>query len=302
MSFLAVLTIVASAMSLFGANTDSTWRTELLQWRAQRARNLTAPEGWMSLVGLDWLKPGDNSFGSAKDNAIVTAKAPARMAVIRLEKDRVTLLAPSGGFPKEMSVDGRAPRPGETVTPDDAPNPTKITYGTLTILLIHRGDKYGLRIKDSESPTILAFRGLKWYAPKAAYRVRAKWIPYGVPKRRQVATMIGTTEKMEAPGVAEFTIAGKTYRLEPVIEDPGDKRLFFIMRDTTSTTETYGAGRFLYTEFPDHGLKQPGELWMDFNRTQNPPCAYTPYATCPLPWPENRLQVAIPAGEKRYHP
>jgi uncharacterized protein (DUF1684 family) len=94
---------------------------------------------------------------------------------------------------------------------------------------------------------------------------------------------------------------GKTLRLEPVLEEPTAKELFFILRDTTSTKTTYGAGRFLYTEFPDHGLTQPGRLWLDFNRLYNPPCAFTAYATCPLPPPQNRLNVAIPAGEQRYH-
>jgi uncharacterized protein (DUF1684 family) len=105
----------------------------------------------------------------------------------------------------------------------------------------------------------------------------------------------------DIPGVAEFTLDGKAFRLEPILESPDDKDLFFILRDATSRTETYGAGRFLYTDLPDHGLNQPGELWLDFNRAENPPCAYTPFATCPLPPPQNRLQVAIPAGQQRYH-
>jgi uncharacterized protein len=105
----------------------------------------------------------------------------------------------------------------------------------------------------------------------------------------------------EVPGIAEFILDGKTYRLEPILEKPGDKQLFFIFRDLTSKTETYGAGRFLYTPLPDQGLAQPGDVELDFNRAENPPCAYTPYATCPLPLPQNRLQVAIPAGQQRYH-
>jgi uncharacterized protein (DUF1684 family) len=106
---------------------------------------------------------------------------------------------------------------------------------------------------------------------------------------------------MPVPGAAEFVLNGKTVRLEPVLESPKDKDLFFILRDRTSQTTTYGAARFLYTDFPDHGLSQPGKIWLDFNRLENPPCAYTPYATCPLPPPQNRLTVALPAGEQRYH-
>jgi uncharacterized protein (DUF1684 family) len=116
-----------------------------------------------------------------------------------------------------------------------------------------------------------------------------------------IPTILGTVSKLPAPGAAEFTVDGKVVRLEPVLEDPQSTELFFILRDTTSKTTTYGAGRFLYTELPDHGLTQPGEVWLDFNELINPPCAFTPYATCPLPPPQNRLTVAIPAGEQRYH-
>ncbi len=295
------ITVVLSGLSS-AADPTSTWRADLHNWRIQRAKNLTAPEGWMSLVGLDWLQPGNNAFGSAADNAVVLKKQlPAQMGFFRLDQTVVTLVAPAAGFPKALLVDGHSPKNGQTLVPDDSEHPSRITAGTLTILIIHRADRYGARVKDAQAPTIVNFHGLKWFDPNPAYRVRARWTPYNPPRQKPVATIIGTTDNMTVPGIAEFTLDGKTYRLEPVLEEPGDKQLFFIMRDTTSKTETYGAGRFLYTDFPDHGLSQPGELWIDFNRAQNPPCAYTPYATCPLPPPENRLQVAIPAGEKRYH-
>ena len=115
-----------------------------------------------------------------------------------------------------------------------------------------------------------------------------------------IPTVIGTTLAMPAPGVAEFVVDGKTVRLEPVLEEPGTQELYFILRDTTARTTTDQAARFLYTGFPDHGLTQPGLLRIDFNRLENPPCAYTPFATCPLPVPQNRLAVALPVGEKRY--
>jgi uncharacterized protein (DUF1684 family) len=131
--------------------------------------------------------------------------------------------------------------------------------------------------------------------------VHAKWVPYNPAKILEIPTILGTVSKLPAPGAAEFTIDGKTVRLEPVLEEPDSKELFFIMRDTTSKTTTYGAGRFLYTQLPDHGLTQPGAVELDFNRLINPPCAFTAYATCPLPPPQNRLPVPIPAGEQRYH-
>lgn len=297
----SLITVLLAFVLSLGAVDQSAWRGDLLRWRAQRAKNLVAPEGWMSLIDLEWLQSGDNQFGSAANNSIVLKKLPAHVGSFRLQNNSVTLIAPPGGFPKRVLVNGRAPHNLQAIVADDAPKPTKITAGTLTILIVHRANRFGVRVKDSKAPTIVNFRGLHWYEPSPAYRVRARWTPFNPTKQRSVPTIIGTTETYSVPGVAEFTLSGKQFRLEPVLEEPGDKQLFFILRDTTSKSKTYGAGRFLYTGFPDHGLSQPGELWIDFNRMQNPPCAYTPYATCPLPPPENRLDVAIPAGEQRYH-
>ena len=284
-----------------GAEDQASWQNDLLAWRAQRATNLQAPEGWLSLIALGWLKEGDNSFGSAEDSRVqITGKAPAHIAIVRLEKGGLRLLPPAGGFPKELVVDGQ-PAKEQTLLADDADKPSKLTIGTLTIIVIHRDEQFALRVKDLEAPTRVGFHGLRWYAPNAAYRVQARWIPYNPPKVLDIPTVLGTTTHMPAPGVAEFTVDGQVLRLEPVLEDPKATDLFFILRDTTSKTTTYGAGRFLYTELPDHGVGQPGKVWLDFNRLVNPPCAFTAYATCPLPPAQNRLSVPIPAGEQRYH-
>jgi uncharacterized protein (DUF1684 family) len=197
-------------------------------------------------------------------------------------------------------IDGGSPQ-AQQLLPDDTPKPSKLTVATLTMILIHRDDKFGLRIKDPQAATRLGFHGLRWYEPKAHYRVQARWIPYTPPKVLAIPTVLGTVTHLPAPGVAEFKLDGQMHRLEPVLEEPGDTQLFFILRDTTSSKTTYGAGRFLYADLPDHGLTQPGAIWLDFNRLYNPPCAFTAYATCPLPPPQNRLPIAIPAGERRYH-
>jgi uncharacterized protein len=283
------------------AATDPGWESDLNAWRASRAASLQAPEGWLSLIGLDWLQEGDNSFGSNADNRIqIGAKIPGHIAIVRVEKSTLRLVPPSGGFPAGFFVNGKPAEEG-ALGADDSANPSKLTVGTITIIIIKRDGRFALRIKDPQAPTRVSFHGLKWYPPNAAYRVRAKWIPNNPPKVLEIPTILGTTTHLPAPGVAEFTIDGETVRLEPVLEDPKSTELFFIMRDTTSKKTTYGAGRFLYTELPNHGVSQPGELWLDFNRLVNPPCAFTPYATCPLPPPQNRLTVAIPAGEQRYH-
>jgi uncharacterized protein (DUF1684 family) len=305
----ALVAMLAFSQSL-AAGADSknsddqgSWQRDLLAWRAQRATNLQAPEGWLSLIALGWLKEGDNSFGSAEDSRVqIAGKAPAHIAVVRWDKEKGTLrlLPPAEGFPKDLLVDGQ-PAKDQALLADDAEKPSKLTIGALTVIVIHRDDQFALRVKDLEAPTRLGFHGLRWYEPNASYRIHARWIPYNPPKVLDIPTVLGTTTHMPAPGAAEFTLDGKVVRLEPVLEDPKSTDLFFIMRDATSKTTTYGAGRFVYTELPDHGVTQPGEVWLDFNRLVNPPCAFTAYATCPLPPPQNRLGVPIPAGERRYH-
>jgi uncharacterized protein len=295
-AFVAGTTTMTMAMAI-----DDAWTRDLLAWRAQRATSLQAPEGWLSLIALGWLKEGDNSFGPAADNRIqITGKAPAHIAIVRLEKGALRLLPPAEGFPKDLLLDGQ-PAKEQALFADDADKPSKLKIGTLTIIVIHRDDQFGLRVKDLQAPTRIGFHGLRWYELNASYRVRARWIPYNPPKMLDIPTVLGTTTHMPSPGAAEFTLDGQVLRLEPVLEDPKSTDLFFIVRDATSKTTTYGAGRFLYTELPDHGVDQPGELWLDFNKLENPPCAFTPYATCPLPPVQNRLSVPIPAGERRYH-
>jgi uncharacterized protein (DUF1684 family) len=289
----------------FAADTKVTagsWKSDLLAWRTQQAKDLQDPNGWLTLIGLEWLKPGDNSFGSAKGSAlVVAAPTAAHLGVVRLTGDTLQLLPPPDGYPKGLLVAGAVPANPQDLAADTSGHPSKITIGSITITAIHRGDRYGLRIKDSKAQSRLQFHGLKWYPPDEAYRVHAKWVPYNPPHHVAIPTILGTEVMSDVPGAAEFNLDGKTYHLEPIIESPEDKYLFFILRDATSKTETYGAGRFLYTDLPDHGLTQPGEVWLDFNRAENPPCAYTPYATCPLPPPQNRLPIPIPAGQQRYH-
>jgi uncharacterized protein (DUF1684 family) len=287
-----LVALVLMSSLLFAADASPSKQDEE-KWRADRKASLLAPDGWFSLVGLDWLRPGKTSVGSAKDNTIqLTGDAAAHVAVFDLEAQQVELLPPPSGFPAGLTVDGKPAQSG--VAGEDKP----LKIGTFTLVAIQRGDRFALRIKDAKAPTLLQFNGLKWYAPDEKYRVLAKWLPYTPPHDVEIPTVLGTTVKDKIPGVAEFVVDGQTVRLEPIVE--GDK-LFFILRDSTSHSTTYGAGRFLYTDLPSSGLNKQGELWLDFNHLQNPPCAYTPYATCPLPPPQNRLQVAIPAGEKRYH-
>jgi uncharacterized protein (DUF1684 family) len=224
------------------------------------------------------------------------------LGVLHLEGETVTLNPPEGGFPAGFLIDGKPVQMQKLHTdPDHDKNNPRLTIGTLNMYVIHRGERFALRIKDAKSAALVDFHGLKWYPPNEAYRVTAHWIPYSPQKTFTIATLIGTSYPAQVPGSAEFTLNGKTYRLDPILEDPAVAKLFFVLRDTTSSSTTYGACRFLYTGFPDHGLDKAGELVLDFNRLENPPCAYTPYATCPLPPRQNRLPIPLPVGERRYH-
>jgi uncharacterized protein (DUF1684 family) len=278
---------------------DAAWLQQVNAWRSQREHEVSSPDGWLTLVGLEWLKPGSNSFGTAEDNAIkIRARAPEHIGLLTVSGSTVQLLSPTGGFPPDLQVDGKPAREGPLTTA--GPKPSTMTWHGVTMVVLPRGDRFALRIKDADSPTRSAFRGLHWYAPDPAYRVTARWIPYKPPQIERIATVIGTTLNMTSPGAAEFLLKGKVYLLEPVIEGGDTSRLFFILRDATSQTTTYQAARFLYTGLPSNGAAQPGTLTLDFNELYNPPCAYTPYATCPLPPEKNRLTVAIEAGEQRY--
>lgn len=278
---------------------DAPWRQQLATWRTQREHELAAPDSWLTLVGLEWLKPGVNSFGAAPDNLVkIRAQAPPHFGLLTVAGSTVQLLSPTGGFPSDLQINGKPAREGP-LSADNA-EPSTLTWHGLTMVVLPRGGRYALRVKDADSPTRTGFHGLHWYAPDERFRVTAKWIPFTPPHVEKIPTIIGTTLNMPAPGIAEFSLNGKTLRLEPVIEGGEQDKLFFILRDATSRTTTYEAARFLHTGLPSHGVAEPGTLTLDFNELYNPPCAYTPYATCPLPPEQNRLSVPIEAGEQRY--
>ena len=165
----------------------------------------------------------------------------------------------------------------------------------LKFYVIKRGDRYGVRVKDPRSAMLAEFDGLDYYPVEAAYRIEARWVTYDEPKELDLATAVGTVQTMLVPGRAEFELDGERLSLEPMLGSLEDESYFFLMRDKTSGKETYGAGRYLYTESP-----QDGRIVLDFNKAYNPPCVFTPYATCPLPPPQNRLEIRIEAGEKDY--
>jgi len=252
------------------------YQDEILAWRAQRESALRADGGWLTVAGLFWLKEGANSFGSAAANDIVLPDGEARAGMFELHGGKVTV-ALHGQPPRELHPDSEAP--ADVVKIKD-----------LTLYAIKRGDRYGIRLKDKNSSFRREFTGLHWFPPQESARVTARFV--AAPARLTVPNILGQKEEEPCPGYAVFRWSGQELRLYPVEE--GDQ-LFFIFRDLTSGKETYGAGRFLYA-----GLPHDGWVVLDFNKAYNPPCAFTPYATCPLPPAQNRLAVRIDAGELKY--
>jgi len=170
-----------------------------------------------------------------------------------------------------------------------------VELGSVSLQVIERGGRFGIRLKDKNAAARREFTGCRWYEVKEGYRIEAKWVPHPEPRPLKVPNILGQTESMPSPGYAEFKVAGTTVRLDGVLETPQSTQLWFILRDQTSGKDTYPAGRFLYAELP-----KDGRVVLDFNRAYNPPCAFTAYATCPLPPPQNWLAVKIEAGELNY--
>jgi hypothetical protein len=271
-------------------STPSHFEAETRDWHAKRISRLKAEDGWLSLVGLHWLKEGDSRFGSAPDNELVfPAPAPARVGTFSRKGDSVSLTLEPG---VSLTLDGK-PFTGGTVRSDAQGGPDTLALGTMRFFIIRRGERLGVRVKDPEAPTRKNFHGIPTYAPNPTWRLEARFEPATQQTKIAVPNVLGEVEDMASPGTAVFTVGGQEYRLTPV--DDGSGQLFFIFGDLTNRDETYGAGRFVYADMP-----KDGRLVLDFNRAYNPPCAFTPFATCPLPPPQNRLKLRVEAGEKRY--
>jgi uncharacterized protein (DUF1684 family) len=267
------------------------YEAEIQSWRADREARLKADDGWLSVVGLFWLKEGANRFGAAPDNEIVlpAGSAPARAGVLELRGTTTSLRLEPGVV---ATVKG-APVAALELHADTSGAPEVVRLGRLAFHVIERSGRYGIRLKDSESPRRRTFSGLRWFPVQSSWRIAARFEPYDPPRKVPIANVLGQVNDMTSPGRAVFKAGNKEVSLDAVLEEPDAQELFFIFRDLTTGKTTYGAGRFLYT-----GLAAAGAVVLDFNKAYSPPCAFTSYATCPLPPPQNRLSVAVEAGEK----
>jgi uncharacterized protein (DUF1684 family) len=204
--------------------------TDLDHWRKAYADNLAQPDGWLTLVALQWLPDGDTTVGSAPNNKLALKHLPAHLGTFQQHNGHVELLAPPEGFAPSVVVDNRHAVTPATLNPDDTAHPSELISGDVHITVIHRGNRYYLRIKDAYAPTRIHFRGLNWYAPNPALRINAKWVPYTPAKTVHILNVLGQSSEEQAPGYAEFQLDGHTYKLEPLVEG---NSLFFDFRDLT---------------------------------------------------------------------
>ncbi len=282
-----LMSLVVAAGSLDAA----THRREIEAWQKARDVRLRSDSGWLTLAGLFWLKPGVNRFGAdgANDIVLPAHASPARAGIFVVAEDEVAVEISPGVM---VTLGGKPVMKAALRSDAGGATPDLLTMGSLTMQVIERNGRLAIRLKDSKSKVRSTFKGLGYFPVNPRYRIVARFIPHPDPVTITVPNVLGFSEALPSPGYAQFELGGKTYRLDPVIESPGDTQLFFIFRDQTAGRATYGSGRFLYADPP-----QNGRVVLDFNKAYSPPCAFTSYATCPLPPQQNRLPIAVEAGE-----
>jgi len=269
------------------------YEAELAEWQAQRVARLTAPDGWLSLIGLHFLREGEQRVGSLAESDIVLAAGPSSLGVIDLQPSgRVMLrVTPGAG----VHVDGREVLSAELIPQGRGPRgeTTTVSCGSMSFYVIVRGGRMALRVQDTAAPRRMEFAGIERFATDESWRIEARWEAFGAPREVTITNTLGQESRALVMGRAVFDREGRRLTLLPLQETLGEP-LFFIIADETSGHESYGPARFVYADPPD----ESGRLVIDFNKAINPPCAFTPYATCPLPPAENVMPVAVRAGEK----
>jgi len=271
---------------------DPDYRADIELWRTQRLERLTVDDGWLTVVGLHWPKDGANRFGSESGNEVVLEApgVPPLAGTIEITEEGVVVRAP-----EEVGARVNGEPFTESMAASDASGkPDLFGLGRLTFFVIDRGGRIGIRVKDPESEARRHFEGIEHFPIDARYKVTATLEPYDEPKTVQIPTIIGEPTPMLAPGLLRFSLNGDTLALEPYVSSPDSESYFFVVRDRTSGDTSYGGGRFLTAD----AVGEDGTTTIDFNYLYSPPCAFTAYATCPLPTPQNTLAIPIEAGEK----
>ncbi len=274
---------------------ESGFLADLEAWKNRRRESLLQEAGWLTLVGLYWFQEGENRFGSDPGGELVLGikDVPPLLATFQRKGNQVSVEVPAGlHVTHGGEVVGRLP-----LRADADGNPTLLEYGTISFYVIRRGQRVGLRVKDRKSPVYLGFRGVDSFPPSLEWRIEGRLIPAPGGTTVAVPNVLGQVNQEVSPGKVLFQYKGMEYGLIPLQSDPKED-LFFVFGDTTNGRETYGGGRFLVARPP----APDGTVVLDFNRATNPPCVFTPYATCPLPPKENRLNLRVEAGERMYGP
>ena len=272
---------------------DPKYVAEIEAWRQERLSHLTAEDGWLTLVGLHWLKDGTTELGACKtcEPRLPGAHAPRSFGALTVKGTDVSLKVTEG---VDVKLDGKVVKHPTLKSDAKGQKPTVLSFGPLTFFVIERGGALALRVRDSQATARQDFHGIPTFPVDARWRITGKFEPYTPPREVETPTAAGVVEKQVSPGAVVFTLQGQTVRLETV-QEPGSSELFIVFADATSGKETYGSGRFVYAAQPVQG-----QVTVDFNRAYNPPCAFSAFATCPLPPPGNRLAQRIEAGEKTY--
>ena len=274
-----------------GAPADP-YRADVESFRKAREAKLTSDTGWLTIAGLHFLTQAETTVGSDAANDVVLPNgAPPRVGTFVLAKNGHVSVKLAPGVAVSL-LDGKPFSGGPLKSDGDGP-PDRLVLGDVQVWVHQSGERPAIRVRDKNNPLRKTFTGMKWYAVNDVYRVEGTFEPFDKPKTVQVPNLLGDIDTMTSPGTVSFSLGGKTMRMAAIAEN--ENELWFIFRDLTSGHETYPAARFLYTPKP-----VDGKVPLDFNKAENPPCAFNSYATCPLPPEENRLQVRVEAGEKIY--
>jgi uncharacterized protein len=290
MRFIKLLMLLAAVPAFApcaGAQSKAEHRTQIQEWRAERAAGLRVPKGWLTLAGLFWLEKGENTFGSGKDNAVVFPEGgPERIGSFYLQNDSVWV---------EILPGVAAQHNGESVSRMLlSPGWAVLDMERFSWVVLQRGNRFGVRLWDAEAPALQAFSHIDNFETDKKWRIRAQFVPFEQPRILMVPNALGMDIEQRSPGVLRFKVGKTTCELLALEE--GEDALFLIFADATTGKETYGGGRYLSAANP----KKKGKTVIDFNKAYNPPCVFTPYATCLLPPAGNRLTIAVTAGEKNY--
>lgn len=288
MTFARPLLALLAAAVLVPVGRADPYTDSIAAWRERRTANLVAPEGWLALIGRHPLPAGTHTLGAAEGNAIRLAAGPARWGTLTHSPDGQVTMALADGV--DARIDGTTARTAVLV--HTGGTPTYVRAGTVNFYILQSAGNLFVRVRDSESPRRKNFAGLDWFPIDPAWRFEAQWVAFAEPREVPIVNVLGHTTPEKVAGKAVFTYNGHTFELLPVTSG---EQLFFIFTDETAGVETYEASRFFYADAP-----KDGKVIVDFNKAYNPPCAFSPFTTCPLPPKENRLPFRVTAGEKAY--